>query len=231
MSIEIIQDGSKPFPNIKINQDVVRHTVLGQVHPEPRQCKTDGALASLYNLISACFAQATVDRPTFADLAENLEALVLVSVGLHGDDSPGSSLLALELLSHTTDVVWSRRGGPVRATQLSRSQNAAANDSRPPRNFNLSIGSETRILELASTYEYSRSVRRTLVDTLVEQRSNSQEGLLSTSPGSVLLDNDPPGALTNEKSASSKHLSFMVLSAASSTDSTGQDGRRCSATF
>jgi serine/threonine protein kinase len=236
MSIEIIQDGSKPFPNIKVNKDVVRHTVLGQVHPEPRQCKTDGALASLYNLISTCFAQATVDRPSFADLAENLEALVLVSVGLHDDDSAGSSPFALELLSHTTDAVWSRRGGPIRATQRSRSHNAAANGARPPRN--LSMGTETMILELASTYEYPGSVRR----TLVEQRTNSQEDLLSTSPkslpGSALLDNDPQGArgpsfgsststaLTSGKSAPSKLLNFMVLRAATSTDSTGQHGRR-----
>jgi serine/threonine protein kinase len=74
--IEIIQDGTKPFPGIKGNRGVVRNTLAGNIHPLPVECETDPLMMDMFTLACRCFAHEEVTRPSFSDLAQRIEAVV-----------------------------------------------------------------------------------------------------------------------------------------------------------
>jgi serine/threonine protein kinase len=75
--IEIIQDGTKPFPTFKSNPEVVEYTIRGGVHPKPLECDADASvvLEQLYSVACRCFSQLPAARPSFSKLADILEML------------------------------------------------------------------------------------------------------------------------------------------------------------
>jgi serine/threonine protein kinase len=67
--VEMIQDGTKPYPNIKSNPDVVLHTLSGGVHPRPAECDADASMMALYGVAVTCLATDPTLRPRFSELA------------------------------------------------------------------------------------------------------------------------------------------------------------------
>jgi serine/threonine protein kinase len=87
-AIEMIQDGTKPFPDIESNHGVVRYTLAGGVHPMPTECEADSGLLQLYTAACKCFTESPHARPTFSELVASLEDLGLVDVGDCKDKRP-----------------------------------------------------------------------------------------------------------------------------------------------
>jgi serine/threonine protein kinase len=91
LAIEIIQDGTKPFPNLKSNHDVVRFTLAGEIHPKPLECLSDALMSGLYSVACKCFTQPPVARPSFSDLAKILDG---PNVEVGGRHDPGRQVLS-----------------------------------------------------------------------------------------------------------------------------------------
>jgi serine/threonine protein kinase len=86
--IEIIQDGAKPFSEMKSNLGVIRHTISGGVHPKPLECEADSVMADLYNVACECFDFSPAVRPSFTELASGLEERMRLTFGRDEGDDP-----------------------------------------------------------------------------------------------------------------------------------------------
>jgi serine/threonine protein kinase len=84
--IEILQDGDKPFADIRSNPDVVRFTLGGGKHPRPSACDTSAALGELYGIAAECFATDAAARPSFS--------VVVARAGQIAIDHHGGEILA-----------------------------------------------------------------------------------------------------------------------------------------
>jgi serine/threonine protein kinase len=143
LTIEIIQDGAKPFPDIKSNKGVVRFTLAGHVHSEPDECNGNAAMMSLYRLACECFTQRPDGRPQFSKLAERIEDRRLVEIEAQRNDGGASPGAPLELASY-------RGYNPM----VSAFGGAADSSDRSPTPATLSA--------VAERYEYSSSVMKSL---------------------------------------------------------------------
>jgi serine/threonine protein kinase len=104
--IEIIQDGTKPFPTFKSNPEVVEYTMRGGVHPKPLECDADASVTSasvifeqLYSVACRCFAHLPAARPSFSELAESLEILTARALAGGSHAAGEESLRGLPTLS------------------------------------------------------------------------------------------------------------------------------------
>jgi serine/threonine protein kinase len=73
--IEMLQDGDKPFSDIKSNPEVIKFSVAGGTHPKPPACDTSAALCDLYALALDCFAVDPNERPPFSALSRRADKL------------------------------------------------------------------------------------------------------------------------------------------------------------
>jgi serine/threonine protein kinase len=85
--IEMLQNGDKPFFDIKSNPEVIKFTVAGGKHPKPSACDTSAALCDLYDLALDCFATDPNERPPFSVLSGRAENLATD----HHDDTQAAS--------------------------------------------------------------------------------------------------------------------------------------------
>jgi serine/threonine protein kinase len=79
--IEILQDGERPFSDIKSNPDVVQFTMSGGTHPKPPVCNTSAALGELYDIVTECFAADAAARPSFSVVAVRVGQLAMDHFG------------------------------------------------------------------------------------------------------------------------------------------------------
>ena len=68
--VELYQDGSKPYPAIATNAEVMQHVLIGEMHPQP-----DGCTDEVYAVLQKCWATDTHARPTFKMLVKELSQI------------------------------------------------------------------------------------------------------------------------------------------------------------
>jgi serine/threonine protein kinase len=83
--IELVQDGDRPYLNARINSDVMSLTMSGQRHQQPPGCSD-----RLYAIMMRCWDADPRKRPSFTDLASDLEQLCSCAA-LWGEDIVKSS--------------------------------------------------------------------------------------------------------------------------------------------
>jgi surface protein len=83
--IEIVQDGGRPYNDLKQNSDVVALTLAGRRHPQPLGCSN-----GLYTIMMRCWDVEPKERPSFTDLALELRQMC-TRAGIWGDDVAGGA--------------------------------------------------------------------------------------------------------------------------------------------
>jgi serine/threonine protein kinase len=136
VAIELIQDGVKPFPNIKSNPGVLRFVIGGGVHAKPLECNSDASLVALYHVACKCVALSPAARPSFAELAASLEAMRLADesdfVGANVLSSLPESRSATN--EHNTNHSSARGNGlAVPTSSLGCASGRSAEEAIPPR--------------------------------------------------------------------------------------------------
>jgi surface protein len=126
--IEIIQDGTRPFPTIKSNQGVVRYSLSGEIHPIPLECKANPPMQGLYDMACKCFAQPESARPDFSALAVSIEVGFKTVVE---DDSsvPTRAETGMSAVLHQYEYSRSVRQGLVNTRCPHPSPNEVASNS------------------------------------------------------------------------------------------------------
>jgi serine/threonine protein kinase len=192
VAIELIQDGAKPFPNIKSNPDVVRFAMGGGVHAKPLECNSDASLVALYNVACKCFAFSPAARPSFEELAVSLEAIGLADE----TDFVGANVLSSVLESrpatnehntnHTSTLGY---GLAVSTSSLGCGSGRSAEEAIPPRSPK-SAATNERNANRSSTLGYGLAV------------STSSLGCGSgRSAEEAIPPRSPRSAATNERNA------------------------------
>jgi serine/threonine protein kinase len=91
--VEIYLNGSRPFPDVATNPEVLALTLSGQRHSQPPTCPTH-----MYMLLLQCWAEDADVRPTFAALNERFATLIEAKRGPAVDR--GGSVKAHRSLVH-----------------------------------------------------------------------------------------------------------------------------------
>jgi serine/threonine protein kinase len=81
--VELVQDGDRPYHELKGNADVMAQTMSGQRHPQPPGCSN-----GLYAIMMRCWNGEPKLRPSFASLASQLE-LLRTRTAVWGEDVDG----------------------------------------------------------------------------------------------------------------------------------------------
>jgi serine/threonine protein kinase len=68
--VEILQDGRIPYPALVSNPDVMRLTLSGGKHEQPRGCSDE-----VYGILLQCWSTEANDRPTFEALSQSFAAV------------------------------------------------------------------------------------------------------------------------------------------------------------
>jgi serine/threonine protein kinase len=83
--VELVQDGGRPYNDLKRNSDVVALTMAGRRHPQPSRCSN-----GLYTVMMRCWDVEPSERPSFADLVLKLRQMC-TRAGVWGDDVAGGA--------------------------------------------------------------------------------------------------------------------------------------------
>jgi serine/threonine protein kinase len=83
--VELVQDGGRPYNDLKRNSDVVALTMAGRRHPQPLGCSN-----GLHAVMMRCWDVEQSERPSFTDLALELRKMC-TRAGVWGDDVAGGA--------------------------------------------------------------------------------------------------------------------------------------------
>jgi serine/threonine protein kinase len=106
--VELVQDGDRPYHDLKSNADVMALTMSGRRHEHPRACSNE-----LYTIMLACWDLMPRSRPSFAELTSQLGQLhasaSAQAAGSGAGDTPASSQMSAAVsapsTSSTTDYI------------------------------------------------------------------------------------------------------------------------------
>jgi serine/threonine protein kinase len=102
--MELVQDGDKPYHDLRRNCDVMALTMSGKRHPQPQS----GCSDSLYGIMTRCWDAVGENRPTFFDLVLELGQLCTRST-VWGEDIDACTNSSLDVtasaVGETHDVI------------------------------------------------------------------------------------------------------------------------------
>jgi serine/threonine protein kinase len=84
--LEMVLGGRSPYPELPTNRKVMSKIMSGYRTPQPTGCTDE-----LYAIMLDCWAAAPEARPSFAQLVETLEGMVVVEPALHRTGQGGAA--------------------------------------------------------------------------------------------------------------------------------------------
>ena len=106
MCVEILQDGTTPYPQMKSNPEVMAFVNNAKVHPQPAGC-TD----QVYSELRRCFSFAPEARPSFAELNEFFMALVATDSSARSNMPSGGPKSAEDQNQHFLSLLHGHTAG------------------------------------------------------------------------------------------------------------------------
>lgn len=104
--VEILQDGTTPYPQMKSNPEVMAFVNNAKVHPQPAGC-TD----QVYSELRRCFSFAPEARPSFAELNEFFMALVATDSSARSNMPSGGPKSAEDQNQHFLSLLHGHTAG------------------------------------------------------------------------------------------------------------------------
>jgi serine/threonine protein kinase len=185
--VELVQDGDRPYHELKGNADVMAQTMSGQRHPQHPGCSNE-----LYAIMRRCWNGEPKLRPSFASLASELD-LLRTRAAVWGEDIDASAD------TRTINVTAAQAGG-------GDSTDSSLAQLQPPEYEGAQIANvETIYAEQTNSFEEMVTASNDNFDSLLVASTDAFDGLQT-----AVLEENAGGPTASATAAASRQTSLMA---------------------